>query len=142
MAEKPGWLQMQNAHAAAPRSEVLPGKASEDRREHAERMRRGKSAARRGEGREYVGLSLMEMARDPSKSAGINHRGMNKNRIAELALQAPSRGAEYFGGGAESTSDFPGDHSPTSPTRRCVRLTSPIRAPSSPLCRHGDRRPT
>ena len=58
-------------------------------------------------GREYVGLSLMEMARESLEIRGINHRGMNKNRIAELALQAPSRGAEYFGGGAESTSDFP-----------------------------------
>jgi hypothetical protein len=42
-------------------------------------------------GREYVGLSLMEMARESLEIRGINHRGMNKNRIAELALQAPSR---------------------------------------------------
>ena len=49
----------------------------------------------------------MEMARESLEIRGINHRGMNKNRIAELALQAPSRGAEFFGGGAESTSDFP-----------------------------------
>jgi hypothetical protein len=49
----------------------------------------------------------MEMARESLEIRGINHRGMTKNRIAELALQAPSRGAEFFGGGAESTSDFP-----------------------------------
>ena len=49
----------------------------------------------------------MEMARESLAIRGINHRGMTKNRIAELALQAPSRGAEFFGGGAESTSDFP-----------------------------------
>jgi len=69
----------------------------------------GQEHQRRAEemGREYVGLSLMEMARESLEIRGINHRGMNKNRIAELALQAPSRGAEFFGGGAESTSDFP-----------------------------------
>jgi len=33
-------------------------------------------------GREYVGLSLMEMARESLEIRGINHRGMNKNRIA------------------------------------------------------------
>jgi len=69
----------------------------------------GQENQRRAEemGREYVGLSLMEMARESLEIRGINHRGMTKNRIAELALQAPSRGAEFFGGGAESTSDFP-----------------------------------
>jgi hypothetical protein len=30
-----------------------------------------------------------------------------RTRIAELALRAPSRGVEFFAGGAESTSDFP-----------------------------------
>jgi hypothetical protein len=32
---------------------------------------------------------------------------MDVTRVAELALQGPSRGAEFFAGGAESTSDFP-----------------------------------
>jgi len=32
---------------------------------------------------------------------------MDWTRIAELALHGPSRGPEFFAGGAESTSDFP-----------------------------------
>src|SRR5271165_3670663 len=57
--------------------ELLSGCGQEDQR-RAEEM-----------GREYVGLSLMEMARESLEIRGINHRGMNKNRIAELSLQAP-----------------------------------------------------
>ena len=43
----------------------------------------------------------------PAAEAASTARGMDVTRIAELALQGPSRGPEFFAGGAESTSDFP-----------------------------------
>ncbi len=43
-------------------------------------------------GREYMSMSLMEIAKERLEAAGISHRGESKSRIAELAL---------------STSDFP-----------------------------------
>jgi hypothetical protein len=57
--------------------------------------------------REYRTFKLIEMAKEALQLRGINPRGMDVTRIAELALQAPSRGAEFFMGGSESTSDFP-----------------------------------
>jgi hypothetical protein len=56
---------------------------------------------------------------------------MDKTRIAELALQARARGAEFFGGGAESTSDFPAILANVA-NKTLRQATSPIRAPSSP----------
>ncbi len=47
------------------------------------------------------------MAKEALELRGTNPRGMDVTRIAELALQASSRGPEFFMGGAESTSDFP-----------------------------------
>jgi hypothetical protein len=47
------------------------------------------------------------MAKEYLSLKGINPRGMDVTRIAELALQGQSRGPEFFAGGAESTSDFP-----------------------------------
>jgi hypothetical protein len=57
--------------------------------------------------REYRNFRLMDMAKEYLAMRGMNTRGMSATRIADLALQAPSRGAEFFDAGAESTSDFP-----------------------------------
>jgi hypothetical protein len=57
-------------------------------------------------GREYRNFKLIEMAKEFLQLKGIDPRGMDARRIAELALRAPSRGVEFFDG-AESTSDFP-----------------------------------
>jgi hypothetical protein len=57
--------------------------------------------------REYRNFKLIELAKEALTFRGINPRGMDSTRVAELALEGPSRGAEYFAGGAESTSDFP-----------------------------------
>ncbi|HZT32777.1 MAG TPA: prohead protease/major capsid protein fusion protein [Gemmataceae bacterium] len=56
---------------------------------------------------EYRNFKLVDMAKEYLQMKGVPVRGMDVTRIAELALQAPSRGVEYFEGGAESTSDFP-----------------------------------
>jgi hypothetical protein len=59
--------------------------------------------------REFRGFSLLEMAREYLSMRGINHRGMNKMQIAELALRGNGRGAETQRfAGAETSSDFPG----------------------------------
>jgi len=47
------------------------------------------------------------MAKEALELRGINPRGMDVTRIADLALKGPSRGPEFFAGGAESTADFP-----------------------------------
>jgi hypothetical protein len=57
--------------------------------------------------KEYRNFKLIDMAKEYLAFKGMNSRGMDVTRIAELALQGPSRGAEFFMGGAESTSDFP-----------------------------------
>ena len=57
-------------------------------------------------GREYRNFKLIETAKEFLQLKGIDPRGMDARRIAELALRAPSRGVEFFDG-AESTSDFP-----------------------------------
>ena len=57
--------------------------------------------------REYRNFKLIDMAKEALELRGTNPRGMDVTRIAELALQASSRGPEFFMGGAESTSDFP-----------------------------------
>ena len=57
--------------------------------------------------REYRNFKLIDMAKEALTFRGINPRGMDVTRIAELALKGPSRGPEFFVGGAESTSDFP-----------------------------------
>jgi hypothetical protein len=58
--------------------------------------------------REYVGFSLLEMARESVELGGVKTRGMDKMKIATLALIAREGHTEVFGmGGAESTSDFP-----------------------------------
>ena len=57
--------------------------------------------------REYRNFKLVDMAKEWLSFKGVETRGMDVTRIAELALQAPPRGVEFFEGGAESTSDFP-----------------------------------
>jgi hypothetical protein len=57
--------------------------------------------------REYRNFKLIDMAKEWLSFKGINPRGMDVTRIAEMALKAPSRAVEFFDGGAESTSDFP-----------------------------------
>ena len=63
--------------------------------------------------REYNGFSLMEMSRAALFLAGINTTGWSKTRIAGEALnyrrlpQVFGGESELFGGGAETTSDFP-----------------------------------
>jgi hypothetical protein len=63
--------------------------------------------------REFVGFTLMEMAREALNAAGISTRGMSKDMIAQQALnyrrlpQFIGMGGSYFEGGGESVSDFP-----------------------------------
>ena len=57
--------------------------------------------------REYRNFKLLDMAKEYLELRGINPRGMDVTRIADLALQGPSRGPEFFMAGAESTADFP-----------------------------------
>jgi hypothetical protein len=58
-------------------------------------------------GREYRNFKLIDMAKEYLELKGAPVRGMDVTRVAELALHGPSRGPEFFAGGAESTSDFP-----------------------------------
>ena len=52
--------------------------------------------------REYRNFKLIDMAKEALMFRGINPRGMDVTRVAELALQGPSRGPEFFATGAES----------------------------------------
>ncbi len=56
---------------------------------------------------EYRNFRLIDMAKEYLSLRGINPRGWDVTRIADEALKGPSRGPEFFVGGAESTSDFP-----------------------------------
>ncbi|MGO9892822.1 MAG: hypothetical protein ACLPX8_01225 [Bryobacteraceae bacterium] len=56
---------------------------------------------------EYRNFKLIDMAKEYLAFRGLNPRGWDVTRIADEALKGPSRGAEFFAGGAESTSDFP-----------------------------------
>lgn len=49
-------------------------------------------------GRQFRGMSLIDMARDCLESAGIRTRGMNQAEVAQMALRS---------GGMHSTGDFP-----------------------------------
>lgn len=53
------------------------------------------------DGRDFRGMTLLEMARECAEDAGIVTRGMSRRQLAEVALNA-SRSA-----GMHSTSDFP-----------------------------------
>jgi hypothetical protein len=86
---------MQKRRSFAGEMEFLPGGGAEMQR-RAEEM-----------GREYVGFSLLEMARESLELRGVNTRGLDKMTIATKALIQYDGKVEIFGGGAESTSDFP-----------------------------------
>lgn len=58
-------------------------------------------------GREFAGLSLLEMAREYLTMAGIKVKGLSRDQVAKIALQGVHGAAEYFAGGLHSTSDFP-----------------------------------
>jgi hypothetical protein len=56
-------------------------------------------------GREFAGLTLLDMARECLTFSGVKVRGIGRFDIARIALQGRYGASEYFG--AESTSDFP-----------------------------------
>jgi hypothetical protein len=59
-------------------------------------------------GREFAGLTLVDMARECLNAAGVNTRGMSRNEIARVALQGRFGASEYFAlTGGMSTSDLP-----------------------------------
>ncbi len=58
------------------------------------------------QGREFAGLTLVDMARESLDAAGVKTRGMSRNEIARVALQGRNGAAGYFDG-AMTTSDFP-----------------------------------
>ena len=57
-------------------------------------------------GREFAGLTLVDMARECLNAAGVKTRGMDRHEIARVALQGRHGASEYFDG-AMTTSDFP-----------------------------------
>ncbi len=65
-------------------------------------------AVLREAGRDYAGLTLVDIARECLEAAGVKTRGMSRNEIARVALQGRLGAAEYFDGvGSMTTSDFP-----------------------------------
>jgi hypothetical protein len=64
-------------------------------------------SALRDAGREYAGLTLVDIARECLDAAGVKTRGMSRSDIARVALQGRFGAAEYFQGGMATTSDFP-----------------------------------
>jgi hypothetical protein len=64
-------------------------------------------AALREAGREYAGLTLVDIARECLDAAGVKTRGMSRNDIARVALQGRFGAEEYFASGMMTTSDFP-----------------------------------
>src|ERR1017187_8605208 len=64
-------------------------------------------AVLREAGREYAGLTLVDIARECLDAAGVKTRGMSRSEIARVALQGRFGAAEYFEGGMMTTSDFP-----------------------------------
>jgi len=89
------FLTRRRDHNGNDLGEYLKG-CGPDQQSHAEEM-----------AREYRNFKLIDMAKEYLQFRGINPRGMDVTRVAELALQGPSRGPEFFAGGAESTADFP-----------------------------------
>ncbi len=57
-------------------------------------------------GRDFAGLTLVDMARECLNAAGVKTRGMERHEIARVALQGRNGAAEYFVG-SMTTSDFP-----------------------------------
>ena len=63
-------------------------------------------AALREAGKEYAGLTLVDIARECLDAAGVKTRGMSRSDIARVALQGRFGAEEYFAG-MQTTSDFP-----------------------------------
>jgi hypothetical protein len=63
-------------------------------------------ATLRDAGREYAGLTLVDIARECLEAAGVKTRGLRREEVARVALQGRNGAAEYFAG-AMTTSDFP-----------------------------------
>jgi hypothetical protein len=62
----------------------------------------------RDAGREYAGLTLVDVARECLDAVGVKTRGMSRNEIARVALQGRYGVEQYFAGiGSMTTSDFP-----------------------------------
>jgi hypothetical protein len=62
----------------------------------------------RDAGREYAGLTLVDVARECLDAVGVKTRGMSRNEIARVALQGRYGAEQYFAGiGSMTTSDFP-----------------------------------
>jgi hypothetical protein len=61
----------------------------------------------RDAGREFAGMTLVDVARECLDAAGVKTRGMSRNEIARVALQGRFGAAEFFEGGMMTTSDFP-----------------------------------
>jgi hypothetical protein len=59
--------------------------------------------------REYASYTLLDMGREFLESRGAKTRGLDKLRLAEMALRSERMSSSYelFEGGAQSTSDFP-----------------------------------
>jgi hypothetical protein len=57
-------------------------------------------------GREYAGLTLVELAKECLEASGVKTRGMSRLDIAAGALTGRSNSGEFFAG-AMTTSDFP-----------------------------------
>jgi hypothetical protein len=57
-------------------------------------------------GRDFAGLTLVDMARECLNAVGVKTRGLSRNEIARVALQGRHGASEYFDG-AMTTSDFP-----------------------------------
>jgi hypothetical protein len=49
-------------------------------------------------GREFAGLTLVDMARECLNAAGVKTRGMDRHEIARVALQGRNGASEYFEG--------------------------------------------
>lgn len=58
-------------------------------------------------GREFAGLSLLEMAREYLRFAGVKTSGLSKTDVARIALQGQFGAQEHFAGGLMTSSDFP-----------------------------------
>lgn len=61
----------------------------------------------KAKGREYIGCTLIDMAKECLDAAGVQTKGMPKQDIARLAIQGRFTEGDYFLHSAGSTSDFP-----------------------------------
>ena len=74
-------------------------------------------------GREFAGLTLVDMARECLNAAGVKTRGMERHEIARVALQGRKRRGGVFRRfhDHERLSKYPRERSPTRPCARPMR---------------------